>query len=62
MSKSLGNTITVRQLLDEGVEPAALRHQLMSAQYRRELTSTREGPRRLGGRDPALAGLRCSLG
>ena len=43
MSKSLGNTITVRQLLDEGVEPAALRHQLMSAQYRRELNFTREG-------------------
>lgn len=43
MSKSLGNTITVRELLDEGVEPAALRHQLMSAQYRRELNFTREG-------------------
>ncbi len=43
MSKSLGNTITVRQLLEEGVEPAAIRHQLMSAQYRRELNFTREG-------------------
>jgi cysteinyl-tRNA synthetase len=43
MSKSLGNTITVRELLDEGVEPAALRHQLMSAQYRRELNFTRGG-------------------
>ncbi len=43
MSKSLGNTITVRELLADGVEPAALRHQLMSAQYRRELNFTRDG-------------------
>ena len=43
MSKSLGNTITVRELLEEGAEPAAIRHQLMSAQYRRELNFTREG-------------------
>ena len=43
MSKSLGNTITVRELLEEDVEPAAIRHQLMSAQYRRELNFTREG-------------------
>jgi len=43
MSKSLGNAVTVRELLDEGVEPAAIRHELMSAQYRRELNFTREG-------------------
>jgi cysteinyl-tRNA synthetase len=43
MSKSLGNTVTVRELLDEGVEPAAIRHELMSAQYRRELNFTRDG-------------------
>ncbi|NIP58067.1 MAG: cysteine--tRNA ligase, partial [Gemmatimonadetes bacterium] len=43
MSKSLGNTVTVRELLEEGHEPAAIRHQLMSAQYRRELNFTREG-------------------
>ena len=43
MSKSLGNTVTVRELLDEGLEPAAIRHQLMSAQYRHELNFTREG-------------------
>lgn len=43
MSKSLGNTITVRQLLEEGIEPAAIRHQLISAQYRSELNFTREG-------------------
>jgi len=42
MSKSLGNTITVRQLLEEGFEPAAIRHQLLSAQYRRELNFTRK--------------------
>ena len=43
MSKSLGNTITVRELLEQGIEPAAIRHQLMSAQYRRELNFTADG-------------------
>ncbi len=43
MSKSLGNTITVHQLLEEGLGPAAIRHQLLGAQYRRELNFTREG-------------------
>ena len=43
MSKSLGNTITVRELLERGYEPAAIRHQLLSAQYRRELNFTMEG-------------------
>jgi cysteinyl-tRNA synthetase len=43
MSKSLGNFITVRDLLDEGVNPAAIRHQLLSAHYRSELNFTREG-------------------
>jgi cysteinyl-tRNA synthetase len=43
MSKSLGNFITVRELLDEGVSPAAIRHQLLSAHYRSELNFTREG-------------------
>jgi len=43
MSKSLGNFITVRELLDEGVNPAAIRHQLLSAHYRSELNFTREG-------------------
>ena len=43
MSKSLGNTITVRQLLEEGRRPAAIRHQLLGAQYRRELNFTRDG-------------------
>ena len=33
MSKSLGNFFTVRQLMDEGVMPEAIRFQLMQAQY-----------------------------
>jgi len=43
MSKSLGNTITVHQLLEEGLRPAAIRHQLLGAQYRKELNFTRDG-------------------
>ena len=43
MSKSSGNVVSVRDLLDEGVSPAAIRHQLLSAQYRTELNFTREG-------------------
>jgi cysteinyl-tRNA synthetase len=43
MSKSLGNFITVRELLDEGADPAALRHLLLSAHYRSELNFTRAG-------------------
>jgi len=43
MSKSLGNFVTVRELLEEGISPAAIRHQLLSAQYRSELNFTREG-------------------
>lgn len=43
MSKSLGNFVTARELLAEGVSPAAIRHQLLSTQYRRELNFSREG-------------------
>lgn len=43
MSKSLGNVITVAQLLDEGVDAAAVRHLLLSAHYRSELNFTRDG-------------------
>ncbi len=43
MSKSLGNFVTVRELLADGTSPAAIRHQLLSTQYRRELNFTREG-------------------
>ncbi len=43
MSKSLGNFVTVRQLLDEGYDPASIRHQLVSAHYRSDLNFTRDG-------------------
>jgi len=43
MSKSLGNYVTVRQLLDEGYDPASIRHQLVSAHYRSDLNFTRDG-------------------
>ena len=43
MSKSLGNYITVRELLDEGYDPASIRHQLISAHYRSDLNFTRAG-------------------
>lgn len=43
MSKSLGNFHTVRELLDQGHEPAALRWVLLSAHYRNELNFTRAG-------------------
>jgi len=43
MSKSLGNYITVRELLEEGNDPASIRHQLISAHYRSDLNFTREG-------------------
>ena len=43
MSKSLGNFHTVRELLDAGYDPAALRWALLSAHYRSELNFTRDG-------------------
>ena len=43
MSKSLGNFHTVRELLDEGYDPAAIRWVLLSAHYRAELNFTKEG-------------------
>ena len=45
MSKSLGNYVTVRELLAEGYDPASIRHQLISAHYRSALNFTREGLR-----------------
>ena len=42
MSKSLGNTYTLPELT-ERFEPAAIRHLLLSAQYRSELNFTLEG-------------------
>ena len=43
MSKSLGNTVTVGHLTEQGYEPAAIRHQLISAQYRSEVNFTMSG-------------------
>lgn len=43
MSKSLGNTLSIGELLEKGFDPAAIRHQLLSAQYRRELNFTITG-------------------
>ncbi len=43
MSKSAGNFHTVRELLDEGHDPAAIRWVLLSAHYRSELDFTRVG-------------------
>jgi cysteinyl-tRNA synthetase len=43
MSKSLGNYVTVRELLDEGYDAASIRHLLLSAHYRSDLNFTREG-------------------
>ena len=43
MSKSLGNYITVRELLEEGYDPASIRYQLISAHYRSDLNFTRAG-------------------
>ncbi|MGC9318351.1 MAG: cysteine--tRNA ligase [Armatimonadota bacterium] len=43
MSKSRGNFFTLRDLLDQGYDPIAIRHLLMSAHYRRQLNFTLEG-------------------
>ena len=43
MSKSEGNFHTVRELVEEGHDPAALRWALLSAHYRSELDFTRAG-------------------
>ncbi|TKJ35337.1 hypothetical protein CEE39_01070 [bacterium (candidate division B38) B3_B38] len=43
MSKSKGNYYTLRDLLEEGYEPLAIRYLLLSTHYRRQLNFTREG-------------------
>ena len=43
MSKSLGNFYTVRDLVERGYDPAAIRWVLLSAHYRNELNFTFEG-------------------
>ncbi len=43
MSKSRGNFYTLRDLLDQGYDPIAIRHLLMTAHYRRQLNFTMDG-------------------
>jgi len=43
MSKSLGNFYTLRDLLEQGHRPQAIRHQLLTAHYRQQLNFTLEG-------------------
>lgn len=40
MSKSLGNFYTLRDLINKGYKPAAIRYQLLSTHYRQELNFT----------------------
>ena len=53
MSKSLGNFHTVRELVEEGHDPAAIRWVLLSAHYRSELNFTRGRTRRRDRSHPA---------
>ena len=43
MSKSLGNFHTLRDLLDKGHDPEAIRYLLLSSHYRQQLNFTEEG-------------------
>jgi len=43
MSKSKGNFYTLRDLLERGHDPIAVRHLLMTAHYRKQLNFTLEG-------------------
>jgi len=45
MSKSKGNQFTVKELVDEGYTPMAIRYLLLSVYYRQQLNFTREGLR-----------------
>jgi len=55
MSKSKGNYYTVRQLIEQGYSPDAIRYLLLSVPYRTQLNFTMEG---LRGAETALEGLR----
>ncbi|MBN1645562.1 cysteine--tRNA ligase [Candidatus Woesearchaeota archaeon] len=43
MSKSLGNFYTLRDLLDKGLKPFAIRYELLATHYRQQLNFTIEG-------------------
>ena len=45
MAKSFGNQFTVRELLEDGFSPAAIRHLLTSVHYRQQLNFTKDGLR-----------------
>jgi cysteinyl-tRNA synthetase len=45
MSKSLGNFITLRDLLQEGYQPEAIRYLLASVPYRKRLNFTADSPK-----------------
>ena len=55
MSKSKGNFFTVRELIDKGHSPMAIRYLLLSVPYRTQLNFTMDG---LRGAETALEGLR----
>ena len=55
MSKSKGNYYTVRQLIEQGHSPMAIRYLLLSVPYRTQLNFMLDG---LGGAETALEGLR----
>jgi len=55
MAKSKGNYYTVRQLIEQGHSPMAIRYLLLSVPYRTQLNFTLEG---LRGAETALEGLR----
>jgi cysteinyl-tRNA synthetase len=55
MSKSKGNFYTIRQLIERGHSPMAIRYLLLSVPYRTQLNFTLEG---LRGAETALDGLR----
>jgi len=48
MSKSLGNYYTLRDLLEKGYSPAAIRYLLLSVHYRKQLNFTMEGLEQAG--------------
>ncbi len=43
MSKSKGNFFTVRQLIDDGIDPAVIRFELLKSHYRSNMNFTRKG-------------------
>jgi cysteinyl-tRNA synthetase len=43
MSKSLGNFLTLRDLIEEGADPMAVRYLLLATHYRQQLNFKREG-------------------